>query len=154
MLELRKENKQLAVTLGYFVKKLAVLKKGEAIRTGDAVMREEASGFIDLSIPMFVVRNSHHFNYPHAAATKDQAADCAPSYRRPAETNKQTNKQTDFIRLQKLLLCALVIFNKRRPDEVASITIADYRMAQSQRDDRGDVINNLSLATYIQNKPC
>lgn len=65
------------------------------------------------------------------------------------EIYRETVGPTNFIRLQKLLLSALVILNKRRPDKVDSITIADHRMAQAQRDYRGDVINNHSLEEIL-----
>ena len=48
VIELRQENKQLAITLGYYVRKLAVLKRGEGIRRRDSVMRTEGQDFLDL----------------------------------------------------------------------------------------------------------
>lgn len=150
---LREKNKQLAVTLGYFVKKLAILKRAEAIRKGDVTMREEASEFIDLyqsswgeTVMTSTIRMQQLEKVCKAVAlplTED--LQMLTKYI-DNEIDRETNCATpDFIILQKLILSVLLMFNKRRPQEVAAITLADYRMAQAVRDNGSDIDAHLAI---------
>ena len=53
--------------------------------------------------------------------------------------------KNNHAKLQKLLLSALLIFNKRRPQEVASLTVGDFRAGQATRDDRSDILTHLPI---------
>lgn len=52
---------------------------------------------------------------------------------------------TSYNRLQKLVLTALVLYNKRRPSEVADIKKSDYILSLSNQEDRAEIIQSLSM---------
>lgn len=152
VLELRQENKQLAVTLGYYVKKLVVLKKAEGIKCGDAIMRDDASEFLDLynsswgeTVMSSTIRMQQQEKVNKAILLPDSQDLQLIHKFVDEEIEKEAKGPTDYVRLQKLLLSALVLFNKRRPAEVSSITISDYRISQAGKDDREDITKHLSV---------
>lgn len=56
---------------------------------------------------------------------------------------KELLKEEYYTRLQKLVLASLLLFNKRRPVEVANIKIADYKVALECSEDREEIMDQL-----------
>ena len=52
---------------------------------------------------------------------------------------------SNYIRLQKLVMAALLLFNKRRADEVATMTIGEFRLGQLSKEDKSDILQHLPV---------
>ena len=57
---------------------------------------------------------------------------------------QQIASEQEYTRLQKLIMTALICFNKRRPAEVANLTLADYRLSLHNTEDREEIMKRLS----------
>ena len=153
VIELRQMNKQLAVTVSYYTKKLAVMKKAEGILRSIPTMKEEASNFLDLYSSSWseeVLSSTIRMQQQEKVGKPVSLPKSEDLQRLTAFIDKEIDQevnsnQTDFIRLQKLMLAALLVFNKRRPAEVAEVTVADYRRAQADFDDKADLLNFLTI---------
>ena len=155
VIELRQENKQLAITLGYYVRKLAVLKRGEGIRRRDSVMRTEGQDFLDLYssswgetvMPSTLrMQQKEKLNKPILLPSGNDIQKLAKFIDTEIERELELSAgKNNHAKLQKLLLSALLIFNKRRPQEVASLTVGDFRAGQATRDDRSDILTHLPI---------
>lgn len=150
VIELRKENKQMVLTLGHFVKKLAILKIGEAIRGQDKALKEEAQSFLDLYSSSWTelvmsstlrMQQKEKLEKVVLLPTSDDLTKLSKFI--GAEIEKETVQCANYTRLQKFVMSALLLFNKRRADEVASMTIADFRMGQVSREERSDIVQHL-----------
>lgn len=147
VLEIRKENKQLAFTLGHYVKKLCLLKTAEAIKSMDDAMKMEAERFLDL------YNSSWSETVSSSTLRMQQKQKINKTVLLPtiSDLEKLTkfvayelSRERDYTRVQKLVIMSLILFNKRRPAEVANITFRDYNLSLHNQEDREEIIRSLS----------
>lgn len=148
VIELRKENQQLAVTLGFFIRKIALKKKATAIKNGNETERTVAADFLDVydsSWNELVASSTLRMQQLQKVNKQVKLPDASDLQKLQKYVTSEIDKSTSYTHLQKLILSALILFNKRRPAEVADITLLDFRTASLSKDDRDDIIRTLSL---------
>lgn len=154
VLELRQANKQLAVTLGHFIKKLAILKIGEAIRQGDKAMKEVAQNFLDLYTSSWTelvmsstirMQQKEKLEKVVLLPTSDDLTKLSKFIDAEIEQETVQGVPSNYVRLQKLVMAALLLFNKRRADEVATMTIGEFRLGQLSKEDKSDILQHLPV---------
>lgn len=153
VLELRKKNKQMALTLGHYIKKVTYLKLAEGIKAQNEAQKRESKEFLELF--------SSSWNDCVASATlrMQQLTKINSTVKLPTieDLDKlmkfldseitqiiEENAVQNYTRLQKLVISSLILFNKRRPAEVTDITTQDYRTSFYNQDDREEVLAALS----------
>lgn len=131
VLAMRAENRQLAVTVGYYIKKLCLIKQAEGIKANDSSKRNDAKDFLDVynsswndtvASSTLRMQKTSKINRVVALPTTDDLG----KLRKFIDHGIATEE--DYIKLQKLVISSLILFNKRRPMEVTDIFLSDYRM--------------------------
>jgi hypothetical protein len=147
VLEIRNTNKQLAFTLGPYIRKLCLLNIAEAIKCRDKVRKKASQDFLDIF-------NSEWTETVSAATIRlQQKVRINRKLQLPLTKDlqkltkylvKEIQKESEPVRLQKLIMTYLILFNKRRPAEVELIKTSEYRLALNQQDDREEIMQNLT----------
>ena len=111
VLEIRKTNKQLALTLGHYIKQVCLLNIGEAIKNGCKMQTADSEDFLQLcngswaatvaSSTICMQQKNQINNTPKLSITNDLIT--IVEYVRE-ETNKQPSAAVNYCKLQKLRL--------------------------------------------------
>lgn len=147
ILKLREENQQLALTVGYYIKKLCLIKQAEGIKSGDSNKRVEAKDFMDIYNSSWndTVASSTVRMQKGAKVNKVVAL---PSTEDLAKLRRFLDEriavEADYVTLQKIIISSLILFNKRRPMEVTDIYLADYLMCSANNEESEEVLQYLS----------
>lgn len=148
---LAKQNPQIGLTIGGYIKQLMLLKISEAIKTNDFQKEEETKKFQYLfdahwnSAITSVANKQQRYqriNIQHELPLTSDLRDFSEWLK------TQILKETEVERLRKLIMTYLILFNKRRPMEVAELTITNYRLENSQTHNH-EVMNSLSETEKI-----
>lgn len=135
------KSKQLAFTLGIYIKQLTLLKIAEAIKESNRREKENAEEFLQVYSATWNSRVSS------AVAKQQRLATLSRVPELPLEEDlvilnkfieEEIGKTEDIVRLKKLVLSSLILFNKRRPMEVHDMTIADFQRANNSINDPHD----------------
>ena len=151
-LEIRKKNKQMALTLGHYIKQIAVLNIGEAIRESNSIKKNATEDFL------LLFNGSWNSTVAASTVRMQRLAQLAKKHDLPttADLIKLTNfvkqeiagevasSSAKYSRLQKLVATALILFNKQRPAEVIHLKMADYRLGIENTDDQDEIVQTLS----------
>lgn len=156
VLEIRQSNKQLALTLGHYVKQICLLNISEGIKSENKAMRKGSEDFLKL------YNSSWCTTVASSTARMQQKEKLNKSVKLPitadlikitkfvqSEIEGELAKDTNYIRLQKLVLASLLLFNKRRPAEVADIKVSDYRLSFDNQEDRAEIMSSLTAEEEI-----
>ena len=152
VLGIRKENKQVAFTLGHYIKKLCLLNIAEAIKSKNPVMKSRTQEFFDLYNGMWSETVSSSTVRMQQKAKLNQVVllpelpdlKCLTAFVDEEIRKEMAAETIDYTRLLKLLLATLVLFNKRRPAEVANLTEDEYKLSFHNQEDRDEIIATLS----------
>lgn len=153
VLELRKKNKQMALTLGHYIKKACYLKLAEGIKSQHEDLKLESKEFLELfasSWSEMISSSTLRMQQLDKINTSVQLPivedlDKLVKYLESAITSAIDDAASlDYTHLQKLVICSLILFNKRRPAEVTDITTANYRTSFHNQDDRDEIIATLT----------
>lgn len=153
VLKIRETNKQLALTLGHYIKRLCLLNKSEASKNGLKNVRQDSQDFLDIynaewtetvAASTLRLQQQQHLNkkieLPLAADIKQ-----VTSY-----LEEQITSEEDYTRLQKLIMTSLILFNKRRPAEVANLKLDTYVLAKETAEEEHDeFMTELSMEEKI-----
>jgi hypothetical protein len=155
VLQIREKNKQMAVTLGPYVKKAVYLQLAEFIKCGSEEGKKKCKEFLNLYNASWTEEVSSS-TVRLQQLSKIQKTVLLPSVK---DLQKLTNyidlsvaditrhphlTSADYTKLQKLVVSSLILFNKRRPAEVTDITVADYRCSLEQQEDREEILSSLT----------
>lgn len=154
VIEIRKTNRQLAFTLGHYIRKICRLNLAEAIKSGDAQKKSNSQDFLDL------FDSSWSETVASATVRMQQKGAIGKIVSLPEVTDLQRltkfmgdeielimnedKVENHYVRLQKLVLATLILFNKRRPAEVANLTVEDFWRSFDNQEDRKEIIDSLS----------
>lgn len=152
VLEIRKSNKQLALTLGHYIKQVCLLNIGEAIKNGDKVKKSNSEEFLQLfngswaatvaSSTIRMQQKSRLNKAPNLPTTKDLVT--LTTYVKEKLDKQLKSDKTDYVSLQKLVMTALILYNKRRPAEVADIKVGDFHLSLHNQEDRVEILDSLT----------
>ena len=152
-------NDQMGLTIGGYVKKLILLKISSAIMHDNQDKQKEAEKFRYLF-------DAHFTSEVSAVAGKRQKLrrlnkpEDLPEESDMSALNAYVKKQIldstadqDTVRLSKVVLAYLILFNKRRPSEVAEITTVSY-LAEAYRNinDNQEILKSLSVSERLMSK--
>lgn len=156
VLEIRQSNKQLALSLGHYVKQICLLNISEGIKSGNKVMRKRSEDFLKL------YDSSWCTTVASSTARMQQKEKLNKSVKLPttadlikitefvrSQIEGELARDADYVRLQKLVLASLLLFNKRRPAEVADIKVSDYRLSFDNQEDRAEIMSSLTAEEEI-----
>lgn len=148
VLEIRKENKQAAFTLGPYIRKLCLLNISDAIKLRDKGRRDDSKDFLDLfnaewteTVSSSTIRMQQDSKL-NKKVTLPLASDLDTLTK---YIEKEMKQEQSYTRLQKLVMTWLILFNKRRPAEVAGVKIDEYRLSFNNEEDREEIFQNLSV---------
>lgn len=147
------QNDQMGLTIGSYIKQLILLKISRAIQTNDMTKQTEAERFRYLMDAHFLSevtsvagkrQRLKRINRPEELPLSSDLADLS------AYLKEQIMTTNDVNRLAKLCLCYLIVFNKRRPMEVAEITTEAY-ITEIQRpiEDNPEILNSLEFTERL-----
>lgn len=146
--QLALKSPSLGVTLGHYVKHLVMLKKSQGIEQGNQQIRRDAEDFKDLmdarwmSQVTTVTRRRQNLAKLNVRVELPTTKDLVAA----SEFFKQRiNTETNPHLLSKFCLAQLIMFNKRRPMEVAEITKEDFKMVYQCHQDNAEVLNSLDV---------
>lgn len=154
-----KKNEQMGLTIGGYLKHVILLKISAAIQTSSSDLQQEAEQFRYLM-------DAHFLSEVSAVAGKRQRLKRITKQEElPLHTdmNKLSDylkdeiqklvDPTDSLRLSKLAMAYLTLFNKRRPMEVAEITTQAYiEEALRNIDDNKEILDSLTYAERVMAK--
>lgn len=156
-LVLRGKSKQLAVTLGHYLKQICMLNIAEGIKSGNKKLREDSELFLQLynsswsaTVASSTIREQQKekLNKPESLPVPEDLLKLT-SYVQQQIEGELLKSTVDYTRLQKMVLASLVLFNKRRPAEVADMKVSDYTLSLDRQDDRKDVLSSFSFDEQI-----
>lgn len=61
----------------------------------------------------------------------------------------QITSETEYKRLQRLVMTTLILFNKRRPTEVANLTIDKYLLAKETTEESSEFMAELPIEEQL-----
>lgn len=135
------ESPQLGLTLGHYIKQINLLNMAEAIKLSNSSRLEcsekfkrllEANWTATVSASAAKVQRLRKLN---TEATLPSTKDLVKLTNHIKSKVPELTKNRDVPNLKKYVLCGLILFNKRRPMEVAELTVADYNIAMAKQDD-------------------
>lgn len=152
VIKIREEDKQLAVTLGHYIKQICLLNIAEAIKLGNPGRKSDCRDFLEL------YNSSWSATVASSTRRMQQSEKLNKTTKLPTtsdlikfttfleqEVRKALTSQPEhYVRLQKLVMSALILYNKRRPAEVADMTISNYRLSFDNQEDRDEIMRSLS----------
>lgn len=147
VLKIRTENKQAAFTLGPCIRKLCLLNISDAIKHGDKARREYSKDFLDLYNAEWTetVSSSTIRMQQDAKVNRKVLLPLAADLDKLTKyIEKEMQHKQVFTRLQKLVMTWLILFNKRRPAEVAGLLIDEYRLSFDNEEDREEILHSLT----------
>lgn len=151
VLTIREKNKQLAFTIGHYIKQLCVMNISLCNKVKDYELKQLSKDFLDDYNSSWVAvsastRRLQKKTKINKTIQLPTLADLKEVTEYIAKEMKTAAHDRDYSGLQKLLLAHLIMFNKRRPAEVANLTISDYRLSLSSQEDREEILQSLSPA--------
>lgn len=146
-------NNQMGLTIGSYVKQLILLKISKGIQTDNELMKKEAENFRYLM-------DAHFLSEVSAVAGKTQRlkqinkADDLPLssdlQKLSTYLKEELRKTTNCQRIAKLALSYLVLYNKRRPMEVAELTTESFLTEIGRQiTDNSEVLASLSYTERL-----
>lgn len=148
VLTIRDQNKQLALTLGHYIKQICLLNIAESIKSNNKQFEKQSEKFLKL------FNSSWSNTVASSTARLQQKNKLNKTLLLPETSDLQKlttfinkalmSNSTEYTMLQKLIMTALILYNKRRPAEVAEIKISDYLLSLENQEDRSEVIDSLS----------
>ena len=146
--DIRSQNKQLALTLGHFIKKITLKKKASAIKKGDRMERNDAEDFLaiyDSSWNELVASSTVRLQQKQKLSQQVllPGTDDLTKFQIYLATEIGRCETQSYTKLVKLVISTLMLFNKRRPFEVAEMTVEDFRLARVNKDDRQEMMDAL-----------
>lgn len=155
--EIRKSNKQLAIQLGTMLKKMCLLNIGESIKQGNQDMRKAGEDFLTLyngSWSEEVVASTLRMQKLHKLNKTLELPLTADIVRFTEflrqEIEHEMINSSSYSRLSKLVLASLLVYNKRRPAEIADIKVSDYQLAVSSEEQcPEEVMSSLTIEERV-----
>lgn len=158
VLKIRAVNKQLALTLGHYIRQVCMLSIGECIKKSDRMGRSKGEDFLQLynsswgtTVAASTLRMQQQQKVNKAVKLPTSADLVAITKYIQDEVSAELGQadEVDYNRLQKLVLAGLLMYNKRRPAEVADIKISDYRLSFANQEDSEEILDSLSAEDKI-----
>ena len=160
--ELSETSCQLGLAVGHYVKQVATQKIALSLKTDndqdlkDAERIERmyaASWSSHVSAPAARRQRLSQLNKPvELPLTEDIKT--VTDYLDVAIENQLKQEMIDITKLIKLTLASLILFNKRRPAEVAELKFTDVDAASRTEDDNQEIYHSLSHAEKAIAKRC
>jgi hypothetical protein len=151
------DNIQLSKCIGTYVRKLCLLNISQSIKTGNVSRCDGSKQFLEIF-------NAEWGDTVTASATrKTQQKRLNKTFLLPTEQDlkrftrfleEEILRETNYTRLQKLIMAALISFNKRRPAEVANVRISDYRLSFCNTEDREEILRRMSPEEQVLSQRC
>lgn len=146
------DSPQLTLTLGHYVKQTCMLKMSAAIKTNNPYMRKEAEDVIYLF-------NAHWLAQVSSVASRRQRL-LKLNKPEPLPETEDLKALSEFLRgviestddrqkLSKACLAQLILFNKRRPMEVAEITKEDFQSISMKQQDNQEMLQSLDTTEAL-----
>lgn len=146
-----RKNSQLGLTIGNYVRNLVLLKISAAIKEGKQETKLECEEF------QFLYDTQWNSTVSSTAGRRQRLNQLNSSQQLPLTEDLETfskflyreiASEKDPLRSAKLCLTKLILFNKRRPMEVAEVTKEAYLTTNSQNDNQA-VSHSLTEAERI-----
>jgi len=152
-----KTSSQLALTLGHYIKQLTHLHIAAAVKSADEEAECRGESFLKL------YRGSWGMVVASAAAKRQRLSNLNESTPLPTTQDLVTltaflkekickimrEAEPNYVELVKLVVSALIVFNKRRPMEVLEIKLTDYQLSKENQEEREEIMNHLSVDEKI-----
>ncbi|XP_067947184.1 uncharacterized protein [Watersipora subatra] len=159
---LSKKSSQLGLTLGHYVKQLCHLRIAVAVKASDTDGERSGEQFLKLCMASWTT------NVVSAICKRQRLAKLNQVINLPLtadllkltkfidrEVSEQLASLTNRVWLVKLVISALILFNKRRPMEVQDLKVADYRLSlAADQEQREEITNNLSVEEKLVASRC
>ena len=149
--ELAKGNVQLAIAVGAYVKQLCYMRVAHAVKTFD----EEAERYGEQFLKLYMGQWSKMVS--SAASRKQKLRRIVTKELLPKsvdlvqfaswlkeEVSRQLKRLTDYVRLVKLAMSSLVLFNSRRPMEIEEIKVNDFKKSLEAQEEPEEIVQSLS----------
>lgn len=147
VLTIRETNKQVALTLGHYIKQICLLNIAQSIKTGNKDAEKQSEKFLKLyhsSWSTTVAASTARLQQINKLNKAIQLPDTNDLVKLTKFIDRRiTDPATDYAMLQKLLMTAIILYNKRRPAEVAEIRISDYQLSLHNQENRDEILNSL-----------
>lgn len=147
VLVIRETNKQLALTLGHYIKQICLLNIAQSIKAENKQAEQMSESFLKL------YNSSWSATVASSTARLQQRSKLNKAIKLPDTEDlvkltkflnlKICDPATNYTMLQKYLMAGIILYNKRRPAEVAEIRISDYQLSLDNQEDRKEILNSL-----------
>lgn len=162
VLKIRTTNKQLALTLGHFIRQVCLLNIAQGIKTGNKPLRKNSEDFLQLYTSSWgtTVASSTLRMQQQLKLNKERKLPISSDlvaltqYVQKEVDSELDASQVNYNRLQKLVLAGLLLYNKRRPAEIADIKVSDYRLSFDNQEDRPEILQSLTAEERIVASRC
>lgn len=147
VLKIRETNKQLAFTVGNYVKQLCIMNISMCIRKDNFDLQKLSKNFLNeynsswgaIASSTTRMQRKSKINRKEDLPTMDDLKKLYNYLQEEIEKSAES-----YTNLQKVVLAYLILFNKRRPAEVANVTISDFRISLEMQEDREEIFAGLS----------
>ena len=146
----------VGLKLGQFLKKIAQIKRSRAIRDRDLQRRQDADDFLQImdgswcdDIASLARQSASEFSYnkkqvlPLTRDLKRLKAYTTAAIDQATKALSESPSQEAFQNLAAVLLCRLVSFNKRRPEEPAKLMVDKYQCRSNWQDSNAEILASL-----------
>lgn len=134
--ELSAISSQMGLSLGIFTKELAYIKIAKCIEESCPADREKAEDFLKLFKASWKKPVSSGIGKTHRLEKMEKDT-CLPLDADLAKFSSYLNREIPLAKnlqnLKTLVMSRLILFNKRRPIEVHSLTVEDFKRAASKK---------------------
>lgn len=147
VLNVRATNKQMALTMGHYLKKLALIKLTQSIKNQSETGKLESREFLELFSTSWcdeVSSSTLRMQQLNKVNTKTLLPTVEDLDKLTKFIETQLDQDLEYTKLQKFVVASLLLYNKRRPAEVTEMKINEYRRSFDNRDDREEIISTFS----------
>ena len=149
--ELGKTSAQLALTIGNYVKQLCQICIAQAVKEFDEETEKSGEQFLKLYTGQWSALVSSTMSKKQRLS-RMISQDLLPksidlvqltSWLKE-EVEQQTRRLTDYVKLVKLVIASLILFNSRRPMEIEEIKVDDFKKSLESQEEQEEIVDSLS----------
>ena len=149
---LGKKSTQLALVIGHCLKQLCQLHIAQAIKEGNDEKEKLGEKFLKLFIGQWTTMVSSAMGKKQRLDKLNKTTLLPKSIDLvqltswlKEEVERQLEDLTDYFKLVKLAVSSLILFNSRRPMEVAEIKVEDFKRSLEFQEEQEEIVKSLSV---------
>lgn len=164
-LALECDSPQLALTLGHYIKHIALLKGSLGIQTENPKLVTEANDFKELYSAHWNNRVSavakrrqkmRHINKPNRVPLTSDLLKLKDWIGNELQkiTKVQSPTREQWERVARMTMVRIAMFNKRRIAEVSELKVSDYMQIEQHDEIDSEIYNSLDMSEKVLSKRC